>query len=138
MTTEDINKMEAGIEMDALVAEKVMGWEVLFPIDQIDYRLAELRDPLTCDTWHMATWHPSTFIADAWKVVEKVKEPLRSPYYDCGYQFTIQYNYKGFWVAGYYDDGYDNCFSYRHAEALTAPLAISRAALKLYATTKNR
>ena len=45
MTRDEITNMPAGRELDALVAEKVMGW------------------------YPNATWSPSTDIASAWQVI---------------------------------------------------------------------
>ena len=69
--------MEPGPELDALVAEKVMGWEQRHPKhwaecagtgglgDSFEYRRSQ------------AEWSPSTSIADAWEVVENIKHPHR-------------------------------------------------------------
>jgi len=89
--------MEAGRELDALVAEKVMGWEYLevgyFGEEDETPRQVELNDWLDKvgiesigpyfidverDFWIYASdmwghgWNPSTNIADAWRVVEKL------------------------------------------------------------------
>ena len=59
--------MNAGRELDALVAEKVMGWVWGIDDERLQYLVpagAQLtRPPLP---------HYSTLIADAWQVVEKI------------------------------------------------------------------
>ena len=103
----DIDKMEAGPEMDALVAERVMGWT------------AE-RKPGLPHLWlppghFISGWSPSTDISAAWQVVEKMLEKHEA--------FHLEYIpdkqwYAMFWFATYF------------TSADTAPLAICRAALK--------
>jgi len=61
--------MNPGPELDALVAEKVMGWSV--SEDGTVWRDESLKYP---DRLPLLEWHPSTQIGDAWQVVEKVKE----------------------------------------------------------------
>ena len=97
----DIDKLEAGLELDALVAEKVMGWFVA-------------KGP------HSPTSPPdliprySTDIAAAWEVVEKM--------IDQGRRFVINNNFsRTMFIAD---------FCGRDVLEKTAPLAICRAALK--------
>ena len=70
----DIDSLPAGWEMDALVAEKVMGWELAF----------ELTKSVGSDCWMQwypdrsdyeirSSWWPSTSIAAAWEVWEWAK-----------------------------------------------------------------
>jgi len=75
MTREEILKLELGPELDRLVAEKVMGWK----------RTTEGAPP-GCAYWKdddgfvranetpggSLNWNPSTDIAAAWEVVEKL------------------------------------------------------------------
>lgn len=66
MTRDEILKMGAGREMDALVAEKVMGWSV-----------EEATGYWLDDEQYIAYSSPldfSTSIDDAWKVVEKMQD----------------------------------------------------------------
>ena len=88
--------MKAGRELDALVAEKVMGWKRMRWIDfhsvERGFRGEDLRKSLTY-SWHNAdgcmtenakdmddyynpsyAWSPFTDIAAAWEVVEKLVE----------------------------------------------------------------
>lgn len=118
MTHEQIDQMLAGSEMDALVAEKIMNWRVYFR-NTAWWVEAELENGLVDDwtqikgrTCGNERFAPSTNVADAWKVVEKLK-------------FNILPIEPG-WGAGtniYIDDDI-------WANASTAPLAICRAGLK--------
>jgi len=77
---EGVSELKAGPELDAMIAEKVMGWEPL-PIIHTDdfgpksraYRVPingrEKHGVITCQ---IAAY--STNIADAWQVVEKMRE----------------------------------------------------------------
>ena len=56
MTRDEIMKLE-GRELDAAVAEKVMGWDT----SKIAWR-----------PFYISSWQPSENIADAWQVVEKI------------------------------------------------------------------
>ena len=92
--------MKAGREIDALIAEKVMGWpknSVVWYIDDKPFRISDFS--------------PSTQIADAWLVVEKIKRE----------NLQIVWDIDGWFVSSIYaDTGF----------APTAPLAICLAALK--------
>ena len=67
MNREEILAMEAGNELDALVATEVMGWE------RKDYGYTIVYWEENDEDVHMVElWKPSTDIADAWKVVEKM------------------------------------------------------------------
>ena len=68
MTRDEILNMQAGREMDALIAEKVMGFEVigdgkvvLFKDNDYAYLVPDLG----------GQWSPSADISAAWQVVEK-------------------------------------------------------------------
>lgn len=69
MTRDEILSMPAGCEMDALIADKVMGWERV-GIDgwktQYGLRTIELTS--------YGSFHPSTDVAAAWEVVERIRE----------------------------------------------------------------
>lgn len=102
-TPTDTQALPAGRELDALVAEKVMGWA-----PGADFAAATY-------------WSFSTNIADAWHIVERMREQQR----------MVSLNWlpdSGEWFASIYPppgefglpfDGYGD----------TAPLALSRAAL---------
>lgn len=109
--------MNAGVELDKLVAEKVMGLKVVedneYPGEYL--YLNEERDP---------RWIPeySIDIADTWRVIEKLDR--------AGWHVTL--TWVGSWTSGI---NAWRClfFSYENwgeATASTAPLAICLAALK--------
>lgn len=110
MTREEIEKMSAGREMDALVME----WVTKFTVD---------------DNFHIPSY--STDIAAAWAAVEKLQEIY--PDYDfyleksgrhVEFWFRINDTSQGGWNSS---GAWDKRIS--DAEADTAPLAICRAAL---------
>ena len=89
--------------IDVFVAEKVMGWSkhsVVWYIDDKPFRISDFS--------------PSTQIADAWLVVEKLKER---------FDIEISCNVQG-WTMYVYNDTYSGIY------APAAPLAICLAALK--------
>ena len=121
MTRNEILNMPAGREMDALVAEKVMGWSRgTYHSDGVDY----LRDPE--GTSHLNVPQYSTDIAAAWQVVEKIRTKypviristgdLMGKYWQC--------HMADAWREVSHEDDSD-----WFANAPTAPLAICRAAL---------
>jgi len=61
--------MKAGRELDALVAEKVMGWKKVKWLGDYDWRDKDGEQPYT-----VRAWNPSTDIVAAWQVVEKMEE----------------------------------------------------------------
>jgi len=64
--------MRAGVELDALVAEKVMGWRKRYPNDpQLVWYWA---DATGLFERAKQTWRPSTSIAAAWDVVERMRQ----------------------------------------------------------------
>ncbi len=114
MTT-PIYAMPAGGEMDCLIAEKVMGWWLeahmcnppipvayMNPKDRAWYRKAE-------------DWAPSTNIAHAWEVVERMIV--------LGKMFSMGSH-------GHDNEDWSAIFGSIGGYADTAPLAICRAALK--------
>lgn len=123
---------EAGRELDALIAEKVMGWTV-DPIYRM-YTGAGMRHAVgnNLDT----RFNPSTNIAAAWEVVEKMRE--RGDWVNLEgdkegwmvevWPFTADDSWAG---GGFYGEDVK-------AKADTAPLAICRAALKALNTPAQR
>jgi len=118
--------MNAGRELDAQVAELVMGWKLgpsyLEP-NPVEFfwntGRAEPNDELSINDWN-----PSTSIQDAWLVVEEVGK--RTGYgveieYPCGEEGTWQVRFEAS-VAGKWMGGF--------GEADTAPEAICMAALE--------
>jgi hypothetical protein len=140
LTKEQIEKMEAGREMDALIAEKVLGlsdWHIRHSDEDGDGNLyfCEIKDELP---------HYSTDIAAAWQVIEKIKSKQKC-------LFTIQRGVLAFagepkdrnpedyhwWEVGWmnqvvYTDWGQLVHAYRFdlsVQAETLPLAICRCAL---------
>ena len=109
----DIDKMEAGPEMDARVATDIMKWT------------AE-RKPGLPHLWlppghFISGWQPSKDISAAWLVVEKMRE--------LGWNLEIGVSFHDantYAVCCWKDPIYDD----EHYIADTAPVAICRAALK--------
>ena len=117
--------MEAGRELDTLVAEEVMGWEATADGLYWDARqkrtrlvlgsaIAKKREEMGIENGPGFVFAPSTDIAAAWEVVEKAD--LWSLYGSIG------------------DGPYRACIQFEDREGLmtadTAPLAICLAALK--------
>lgn len=115
LTREAVEKMAPGREMDCLVAERVMGWRVQYS----PYRFpdGEYEDA--------GDFQPSTDIAAAWEVVEKMRGTVcapGAPY--AGGEYHNNEDDGPMWDAEF------PCADYSvNARALTAPLAICRAAL---------
>jgi Phage ABA sandwich domain len=86
-------------EIDRLVAEKVMGWEA--------------------GKYAYGSWFPTTNIADAWKVVEKLSKD--------GFEFQVWREKNGKYNVEFAKDFF---YVFGFAESETAPLAICLAALK--------
>jgi len=109
-----MNELEAGRELDALVAEKVMGWKKLN-----DTGLS-WRSP---DEGFSNLPYFSTDISAAWQVVEKMRETR---------WIEVHSTIDGEWAAFYTPIGTTdmNQAIHEYAKASTAPLAICRAALK--------
>lgn len=124
--------MKAGRELDALIAEKVMGWH-LHTDDHNHTYWANERNHFMCgispyedefdysnlgdgEDFHILHWHPSESILWAWEVVEKLRDNgdhLRMEMHGGGYRLEYNLGYDGFAVT-----------------ADTAPLAICLVALK--------
>ena len=136
MNTPDIDTLPAGPDLDALVAEKVMGWTLGDPHwihGYMMHGMVEVRTWLGSETEDGAKsegWSPSTNIAAAWEVVEKLSQSgvdfylERDPY---GRTHWARFNDT---TQGTYNK--EGCEDKRlgDADAPTAPLAICRAALK--------
>jgi hypothetical protein len=124
MTREDILKMEAGREMNALVAERVMGWHF-----DIDPKYPEKKvwldknNNYICNN-SMWDYQFSTNIADAWRVVEKLNsmdiDIILNIYVGGGYSCYLGKEIPN--MAGSMEIADNN-----HATSM--PLAICRAAL---------
>ena len=128
----DVDKLEAGWETDALVAEKVMGWKHITHFNQSP--IADGWIGFWDGEWPQwvkrpdedNVWQPSTDITAAWEVVEK-----------------LEYNWSLGRDVGQCSDDYetsgDKLYRFVYSapgmpmqgiSANTAPLAICRAVLK--------
>lgn len=123
----DIDQMQAGPELDALIAIEVMGWtrtrkkrtsgpmagvvvvSPWFPVGESATRKNSRMD-----------FRPSIDIAHAWEAVEELRDLER--------EVTIQLSSDGLSVTCHID--LTNHPTYLSSEADEAPLAICRAALK--------
>lgn len=110
----DIMNMTPGRELDALVAEKVMGWKERVDFDCIveDTDVLIRYEPFSME---VREFHPSTDISAAWEVVEKIVSK----------GFSIQLDFEGDDYAFWINSGTRKLYEY----GKTAPEAICRAAL---------
>lgn len=126
----DVDKLEAGDELDALIAERVMGWTRWRHEDGIvhlhapedarwlpRYNAAPTDERFT--EWDTSTFKASTDIAAAWTVVEKMRT--------CGHHFILCDSQVEGWAAEFGQCGPVPTTLRRYAQ--TAPLAICKAAL---------
>jgi hypothetical protein len=107
-------------ELDEAVAVKVMGWEVSPVVEGSPYHGGSYvrQGPM----WHRL-FNPSTDIAEAWRVVERMRElRLFVTIEDFGSSYTAAY-----------DDMSGKTSGYR--QAATAPRAICEAALAALGAT---
>lgn len=121
MTMDEIVNMVEGRELDALIAEKVMGWFDYYPHFSTEHHFSGWFAEVPKDKLGICMadedWSPSTDIAAAWEVVEKVDADLDARCVDVWrdanhWNFSIHYDKR-----------------VSIASADTAPLAICRAAL---------
>lgn len=132
LTREQIEKMPAGPEMNALVAMRIMGWAITHRGRRV--RVGQGHNSrtegfevhgfsgLNRSTKYIQTMAPkySTSIADAWPLM--LKASVASPNYDLP---ALIWDAEGFWACMMLDRN-----EVEHvAEAVEAPLAICRAAL---------
>lgn len=114
-----MSDLPAGRELDALVAEKVMGWR----------RLPDTPEwgvPPDYTTGGALGWRPySTDIAAAWEVVEKLREGWLEVNLDC-----TAFNCANTVRCCVTKQGQQHPPFPLYADAKTAPLAICRAALR--------
>lgn len=118
MTNDEIDAMEAGPEMDALVADRVMGWRVAEWEDGCDYAFDATGFAVKRLTGYAKKrWRPSIDMGAAWSVVEHIG------LLDHAATLSHHPNEGGWWV----DDNHNHAIQ---SVAPTAPLAICRAALR--------
>lgn len=130
----DIDKLEAGRELDALVAEKVMGLNLTVIPETCPYcdgYVSQNRDPGWCGSCGAYVNEPepySTDIAAAWEVVEKMRTWKGKGTLGCRACIEIHS------IDGSFEEGENKPYLAmiwgKEGIAKTAPLAICRAALK--------
>lgn len=137
--------MKAGIELDALVAEKVMGWEEVrknFGGLQAGGSTEYFVGLAPADKDGRRFHHPvpaySTDIKHAWEVVEKLKECFPNPDSRRGASpllyFRLRFdNYEKKWEACWADGDYHPEGEYFEGASASAPEAICLAAIKAVA-----
>ena len=127
LTREEIMNMKPGRELDALAAEKVMGWrKKTFPgggggftawVDENEKVMKLISNSTMSETCYRCDYfRPSTDIAAAWEVVEKMSEQW--PQYQLA---KIEDGWSVMW-------GFDG-YGWPEATGKTAPEAICKAAL---------
>ena len=120
MSRDEILKMEAGREIEVLMVKKVMPSTVgSYPYYSEHYGKAYIR---TSAQSRARRWRPSEDIADAWDVVEMMRNKVIYKYPVC--PNIIYHHTDGLWHCEYFSGDW-----MRNATAPTAPLAICRAAL---------
>ena len=131
MTSTDIDKLEVGRELDALVAERVMGWHIedaeghWLLVEKGKGELFCLVGPRIADNSpNWSYWSPSTSISAAWEVWEHMKTkptPQGGIYW---YTFVEMLEEGIDW------DYPNDCINITDLLGSLNPLAICRAALK--------
>lgn len=125
MTPEDIDRLEAGRELDMLVANMVIEPLSSYPSPYHKQGSCPARSCSRCES---ACPHYSTDIAAAWLVVEKMREGRWK-------HFRIEYWVDSWAVLQDYIPGVAAWGQSTRAD--TAPLAICRAALKAVAAEQD-
>lgn len=125
-----VDEMPAGREMNALIAEKAMGWTVFYGeykgYELFDDEVAQGYPPKEeADGVPFEIPYYSTDIARAWEVVEKMKN----------YLFVCGRTDDGIWEA-YFFPVNSGIGKLSEAHGDTAPSAICRAALKAMGVTE--
>ena len=147
MTKEEIEGLEAGREMDALIAEKVMGyrwlyWTVAYGEERVRGLFpSEYHNPFDYEPWtsevgnlritKMSTgiMDYSTEIAAAWQIVEKMREQWSVENPDETFFWQIIDCCEHGWRVDVDWGHHDGVIPIASAAAETAPLAICRAAI---------
>jgi hypothetical protein len=122
MTKDEILNMQADRELDALVAEKVMGWVAEVGLNDRAYWVNK-NDQRRYFVEGWDHWNPSERISHAWQVVEKMKQDNPEWFIDVKWH---AFDKKWSVVITDMHVGYNNVL---RAYGRTAPLAICRAAL---------
>lgn len=143
----DYAKVEAGSDLDRLIAYRVMGWRVHSRCTAFYVMAGQENEVIVSVPRNVRQWRPSTDIVDAAEVVDAVSKLVRDgkAKIDCHGDGDVWFSVdaprsiagdgkgtRDFWRAGFrnwYDhEGEGWCFG-QMASAGTAPLAICRAAL---------
>ena len=135
-----IDEMPAGREMDALVAEKVMGYtlsELSLPAYP-KYKLFDIESG-EFSGYVKEVPHYSTDIADAWEVVKRMPIPFKlEKCWEKAYQIGPE-GWSACWCTDADCEGCNEnsrCTNGDDVWAETAPLAICRYALKVAGVTE--
>lgn len=104
--------MKASRKLDALIAEKVMGWS-----------LEEINDMVGHPAFENASPFYSTSLNDAWMVINKIQEKLTESYYP-----ILMMTSPGQWYCGW-SRSYPDCADYE-GRASSVAEAICLAALE--------
>lgn len=123
MKREEILNMPAGREMDALIAEKVMGWKLVQNQGEGGGLYWVGHGGVFGDMHKNQTPEFSEDILDAWRVIEKMHENK--------YQYTLRGHFMGVeqHIATFDHQDWADANPLYSAHGATAPLAICRAAL---------
>ncbi len=141
----DIDTMEAGPELNALVATDVLEWKWCLPYKITIGGVGRPYPP--AGAWllpsgsYETNFRPSEYIATAWEVVEKMTTQEKGwgvsliENSELGTEWSCE-----FWRSGKRYSGNGNYYDERVGDMIvgpcTAPLAICRAALKAVEATK--
>ena len=126
----DVSKLNAGPELDALIAEKVMGWRRSESSRWIDTNgnptTYQSREGSNC----RFEFRPSTDIAAAWEVVEKLSDRFMASINQAHYRAKEGVVRDGRWEVRFSSlDPASRAFGLSEL-CLSTPLAICRAALR--------
>ena len=150
-TIAEIDKMGAGPELDLLIAEKVMGYPIIdvtppcdhnvtpyvthiavFSPTQIHYHRALGNEK---QNYMWGIWQPSTDIAQAWEVVEKLRDSFHYVSIIFAHEGNFQVQDPRYSISiSEFDEKLNQRIEVGLNAAPTAPLAICRAALKAICT----
>lgn len=126
------NLLDAGKELDALIAQRIMGWQVVHYTregrqvgrSEIYTNYYEAPDKVKrsdlCGDW--SHWSPSTDINDALEVVKRVQDAYKL-------RFSLLGHEKGYWHAEFF--GGERGDRYGDVYASTPAHAIGNAALQV-------
>lgn len=118
-------------ELDCRIAREVMGWDIIGRTDDWSQKgflymggdYGQLHEKLPDGRYHQVKWSPSTSIADAFLVVEKMKER--------DFYFSAEWDCND-WAVNFADDN----DSYCEIDSKSLPMAICLAALSALSALK--